>query len=286
MSTAFFILTSTPSRSTLKFADELADILPNVYIISDQESDLKPNLARIVYISDDESRSHGYFGSSPFIPKTPISWDKALYYFSLSEYEHAWFCEDDVLFESSASADRFVKSYKDNTSDLLCKSFFDRKVWPEWPHWGHSEGRFSDDESRGAFLPLCRLSRRLAASVDYHVKEHRSLALIEVMIPSLVNINKLHYHIISEINYKRFRHFPSFNYEELWNKYSLGEVNIFHPVKSDEIRLQFDGSKYSFLSVVFLKLYCTLIFFYMSLTHVTRRIFSKILYYGIQFRGK
>ena len=101
MHSPLLILTATPLRSTLSFADALADISDNdVIIISDNKPSEVPSVAKCVYINDALARESGFFNSSPIIAKTPIAWDKAIYYLlnECRDLDYVWIMEDDVFF--------------------------------------------------------------------------------------------------------------------------------------------------------------------------------------------
>src|SRR5271170_852213 len=98
MHSPLLILTTTPLPSTLGFADALADISGSeIIIISDNKPPELPSAAKCVYIDDAVARENGFFNSSPIITKTPIAWDKAIYYLTNDQRvgDYVWIMEDD-----------------------------------------------------------------------------------------------------------------------------------------------------------------------------------------------
>ena len=239
MHTPLLILTATPAPSTLGFADALADISDNdVIVISDNKPSELPSVAKCIYINDAVARERGFFNSSPIIAKTPIAWDKALYHIirDQKDLDYVWIMEDDVFFTNPCVCIDLIKKYVSDTSDLIVRNFFLRDQHPDWPHW-HFAQPFRYEHQAGAFLPLCRLSRRMAELAADFVREHGSLIFIEVMFPSLAVSHKLKVKIMSFIGERRFHAGPEFRKLELLQLWRDDLYNgIFHPVKSDSLR--------------------------------------------------
>ena len=239
MHSPLLILTTTPLPSTLGFADALADISGSeIIIISDNKPPELPSAAKCVYIDDAVARENGFFNSSPIITKTPIAWDKAIYYLTNDQRvgDYVWIMEDDVFFTNPNICVALMDKYANDTSDLIVRNFFVRDQHQNWPHW-HFAARFRNEHQAGAFLPLCRLSHRLAELAGDFVREHGSLAFIEVMFPSLATCHNLKIKIMSFISERRFHGGPEFRKLELLQLWGDDlENGIFHPVKSDRLR--------------------------------------------------
>lgn len=232
------ILTATPLPSTLGFADALADISRNeIIVIPDNQPSVYPSIAKYVFIEDVIARENGFFNSSPIIPKSPIAWDKAIYYLTnQASFDHVWIMEDDVFFTSPNVCIDLMTKYANDKSDLIVRNFFLRDQHRNWPHW-HFAAPFRCEHQAGAFLPLCRLSRRMAELTGDFVREHGSLTFIEVMFPSLAVLHKLKVKIMSFIGERRFHAGPEFGKLELLQLWGNQlENGIFHPVKSDRLR--------------------------------------------------
>jgi hypothetical protein len=239
MANPVLILTANPLSSTLGFADKLAGISDDdVIIISDDKPSALPSIAKCVHIDDAAARKSGFFNSSPIIGKTPIAWDKALYHV-INFQKHAdyvWIIEDDVFFTSPHVCINLMEKYVSDPSDLIVRNFFLRDQHPTWPHW-HFAAHFRYEHQAGAFLPLCRISRRMAELTSDFVRQHGSLAFIEVMFPSLAVSHKLQIKILSFISERRFHAGPEFRKLELLQLWRDDlENGIFHPVKSDKLR--------------------------------------------------
>ena len=123
-----------------------------------------------------------------------------------------------------------------DTSDLIVRNFFLRDQHPNWPHW-HFAAQFRYEHQAGGFLPLCRLSRRMTELTSDFVREHGSLAFIEVMFPFLAVSHKLKVKIMNFLSERRFHAGPEFRRLELLQLWRDDlENGIFHPVKSDRLR--------------------------------------------------
>jgi hypothetical protein len=239
MPNQLLILTADPLPSTLGFADKLASISDDeVIIISDNKPSALPSVAKCVYIDDDAARKCGFFNSSPIITKTPIAWDKALYHIIHFQKhpDYVWIMEDDVFFTNPQVCINLMEKYASDASDLIVRNFFLRDHHPTWPHW-HFAAHFQYEHQAGAFLPLCRISRRMAELAGDFVRQHGSLVFIEVMFPSLAVSHKLKIKIMSFISERRFHAGPEFRRLELLQLWRDNlENGIFHPVKSDKLR--------------------------------------------------
>jgi hypothetical protein len=239
MYSPLLILTGTPLPSTLRFADKLATVSGNkVIIIPDDEPSDYPSIASCVYIDDTSARKNGFFNSSPLISKTPIAWDKAIFYLTTNctVFDYVWIMEDDVFFTKPQVCIQLMEKYVSDTSDLIVRNFFLRDQHPNWPHW-HFAAQFRYEHQAGGFLPLCRLSRRMTELTSDFVREHGSLAFIEVMFPSLAVSHKLKVKIMSFLSERRFHAGPEFRRMELLQLWRDDlENGIFHPVKSDTLR--------------------------------------------------
>jgi hypothetical protein len=239
MHSPLLILTGNALPSTLGFADSLAKIGRNeTVIIPDNEPSRYPSIANCVYIDDARARKNGFFNSSPLIPKTPIAWDKAIFYLTTDYtiFDYVWIMEDDVFFTNPRVCIQLLEKYRSDTSDLIVRNFFLRDQHPNWPHW-HFAAQFRYEHQAGGFLPLCRLSRRMIQLTSDFVREHGSLAFVEVLFPSLAVSHQLKVKIMSFLSERRFHAGPEFRRLELLQLWRDDlENGIFHPVKSDRLR--------------------------------------------------
>jgi hypothetical protein len=239
MQNPLLILTAMPLPATLGFADTLAATSDyEVIIISDNMPSKFPSIAKCVHIDDAIAREAGFFNSSPIIAKTPIAWDKAIYYLlrDKKDSDYIWIMEDDVLFTNTHVCIDLIQKYASDVSDLIVRNFFLRDQHPHWPHWGFA-APFRYDHQAGAFLPLCRISRRMVELVRDFVQENGSLIFVEVMFPSLAVSYNLKIRIMNFISERRFHAGPEFRKLELLQLWRDDlENGIFHPVKSDSLR--------------------------------------------------
>ena len=239
MHAPLLIVAGRPTPSIVTFADELARLVPQtVLILSDSGFDDYPRAAQAIEIGDDEARDHGFFNSSPLIDKTPIAWDKAIYYLASGkiDFEHAWIMEDDVFFARPDLASQMIARYQDVTTDLLLNGFFRPAERPMWPHW-YTARSFEPHHRAGGFLPLSRFSRRLIDHCGAFSQRNGSLCFIETMFPSLAVQHDLTVCVLDFLTERRFRFEPTFHTWELMQKLGPSlQQGVFHPVKSDQLR--------------------------------------------------
>lgn len=123
---ALVLLTREPNESWLNLVQTLTQNYDVYVVIDNNDADLsehKSNYAdiRFLQIDDAECANAGYRNSgNVLIQKTPIAWDKALYYFcSVSNnYSKVWFVEDDVYIPSNRNIEEIDAKYPD--TDLIC----------------------------------------------------------------------------------------------------------------------------------------------------------------------
>lgn len=118
----------------------------DVYVMIDnneynvEEYQIRYPEIRFLQIADDICHNTGFVHvNSVAIEKTPISWDKALYYFCIVEtkYSQVWFVEDDVFVPTSRHIPDMDAKYP--LADLICtKSIYNdtgsvEGGWMWWP---------------------------------------------------------------------------------------------------------------------------------------------------------
>jgi hypothetical protein len=200
-------------------------------------SEFKINYPNIQFIQIEDSicLEKGYKNMTYSITKTPVSWDKAVYYFcevnNLFSYDFIWFVEDDVFIPNVEAISYLDNKYKDY--DLLTKEFnlsmsYDRIDW----HW--HLGR------NNALLPLfgslvctLRVSKKLLSIIRNYAHTFKKLFFLELMFPTLSAHNKLKNKIVPELSTILYR----FQWEK--NEKLIQKNFLYHPIKDLEVQKSF-----------------------------------------------
>lgn len=182
---------------------------------------------KFLKMSNQKCINMGFFNSAYEIMKhrnvsNVISWDKALYYFSLyNYYDFIWFMEDDVFFYNEQTLLSIHNKHKN--ADLVSTKFNINNVYNknEW-HWNIIDVP-NEYKNCCANLMVCciRLSKKFLYKIKEHVKKYKKLYLIEALIPTLVRYNKLKYKIDKRL---------IISWNTKFNK--LNRNFIYHPLKS------------------------------------------------------
>ena len=227
---ALVLLTREPNESWLNLVQTLAQNYDVYVIIDNNDSDLstyKSNYAdiRFLQIDDAECANAGYKNSSTvLIKKTPIAWDKALYYFcsSSNNYSKVWFVEDDVYIPSKTAITEIDAKYPD--TDLICNksNYNDTGTLEGWMWWKEADKYFALPWS-GGLQCICRMSAPLLRRIDEFVKAKQSLVFIEVLFPTLAQQNGLTIANPPE--------FANVDCCEKWDFDKIDPAKICHPVK-------------------------------------------------------
>lgn len=216
----------------------------DVYVVSDEEPDGHApedvGGVTVIRVASELCREAGYVGScTSTFSKSPISWDKAIYYFSVvcTRHKHVWFLEDDVLV-GSPRALLDIDSRQVGT-DLVCRG---HNSWPGWYHWNPPPGT---EPSPAEVFPsprfssmVCavRCSRELLRDVKAHVANFGRLHFIEYMF------NTLAHHAgrivrtdaaLSEVHYR----IPEESFED--HLHRAAKLGILHPVKDQDAHHRF-----------------------------------------------
>jgi hypothetical protein len=239
---AFCLITKEPHDIWLKFLNGFKNY--DIFVAVDIKIDINkynyPNI-KFIIIEDDECKNNGYFNSSFLIPKTPISWDKALYYFCEINkiYENVWFCEDDVYIPSEVNIKNLDENYKD---DLICcpmegnttiKTNNDGIIREYC--WSITEKYFEIPWYQG-LIAITRIPKKLLEKISEFTKKHKQLDFLEVVIPTLGGENKIN--IITPIELIEVT---------CCNKLdpnNLDKNKIYHPIKDVNIHAQIREGNY------------------------------------------
>jgi hypothetical protein len=230
MKTAVTFLSKSPQKETINFANKIFKKTKfDVYIISDEENNIKSENARIIEIKDSCCINSGFINSnisnnSTHIKKNPIAWDKMLYYFCLinTSYDFIWVFEDDCFIPSVSTIHKLNKKY--NSFDLITpNNFLKTDNLLDW-HW-----RSIIDKIKPPYyysmICACGISKKMLKSIKDYVNENNQLFYIEVMFNTLAHHNELK--IIDAFELK------SIVWQGKWelDEWLLLPNNIFHPKK-------------------------------------------------------
>jgi hypothetical protein len=187
-----------------------------------------PNIT-IVQIDDDVCRNSNYYKSSTWSNlKDIVSWDRALYYFNRikTDYEHVWFLEEDVFFQSENILTKMDNDFPD--TDLLC-AFNEINetgdVRAGWNHWVNVIHRIGTPWAH-SLVCICRLSRRLLGKIDGYLTD-RHFLFIEALFNTLAVQNNYSIEHPYEIR-------TTVTYDRKWNHDEIEVDKIYHPMKKVE----------------------------------------------------
>lgn len=227
---AIALLTVKPNNIWLKF---LLTFINNydVYIFIDDNNidltDYKNNFPELnfIQINNNECFINGYSNSSYIIKTDPISWDKALYYFSVvnKNYDNVWFTEDDVYIDSVNNL--LYLDNKFNNSDLIVKSNIinnNGKI-NDWHHWSQVEDTLKLPWSM-SMVCICRLSKELLKNINNYTKKFKKLNFIEFLFNTIALHNNL---IISNPI-----EFEPILYRNNWDINKINRNYFYHPLKN------------------------------------------------------
>ena len=227
---AVALLTIKPNKIWLNFLLSFTNNYDVYVFVDDNNLDLKEyktnyNKLNFIQIDNNECSINGYSNSSYNIKSDPISWDKALYYFTLinNKYEHVWFIEDDVFIHSANNIIKLDNIY--SKSDLIVKA---NNINPDgklsnWNHWSQINNTLILPWSM-SMVCICRLSKELLKKINEFTKIHKKLNFIEFLFNTLALHNKL---IISNP-----KEFDPIVFRNNWDINNININNLYHPIKN------------------------------------------------------
>jgi hypothetical protein len=227
---AIALLTINPNKIWLNF---LLTFVNNydVYIFIDnnklnlEEYKIDFKKLNFIQINNNECILNGYSNSSYIIKSDPISWDKALYYFTIinNNYDYIWFIEDDVFINSVNNLINLDNKYP--KSDLIVKA---NNIYLEgdeskWSHWLQVNDTLKLPWSM-SMICICRLSKELLLKINDYTKIYKKLNFIEFLFNTLALHNNL---IISNPT-----EFDPITFRKDWNINNINKNNLYHPIKN------------------------------------------------------
>jgi hypothetical protein len=177
---------------------------------------------KIIQIPDEESKINGFiYSSSETIPKSVVSWDKALYYFSKvcpDTFKFIWFLEDDVFLYNEQMLSNIDKKY--GNPDLLSPKL---REGNEWSHWKTIQIHHNPPYLSSMVCSV-RMSSSLLKAIESYATTNKELYFIEAMFPTECRFAGLIQQSIPEL------------YNIFWEKETKFKIylkeNLYHPIKN------------------------------------------------------
>lgn len=195
------ILTKRPTPYWLDLVHALHQ---NCYIISD----LPYDDLNVLNLDKDVCRAAGFHSVSIHHPNNfgVYAWEKSLYYSCFHcDSEYIWFVEDDTYFRDAQSLVELSTMYRDNNADLLFNPWPLRTDDPlmEFTYengsiWTPDKRFFGGETFTRAFVPVCRMSKKLRDLIARLAAEHNGLPHLETLIPTVCTRNGLKTDLIDQ----------------------------------------------------------------------------------------
>ena len=194
------ILTKRPTPYWLK----LHAPHQNCYIVSDMTYD-DPD---VLNLDKDVCKAAGFHSVSIHRQNNGgvYAWEKALYYsFFHCDSEYVWFVEDDTYFRDSQSLIDLATIHSDNKADLLLNPWPSQNSTP-LTEFTYAEGSYLTPDARffggetftRAFLPVCRISKKLRGLIAALASEHKGLPHLETLVATVCTRNGLKTDLIDQ----------------------------------------------------------------------------------------
>lgn len=227
MKERFLILARESGNPTANLKKVLAT-LGRVEIVVDRKTDEADS--SIVWVPDEEAEAFGGMmsnsGSFPWV----TAWSRALCHLSrtLDENEGVWLIEDDVAGDAESFA-ALVQGTATMNVDLTAVDIRTGEEDSHWPLWHYAEGFFT--QTARAFLPLCRLSGRLARAILECRAKHGRCTFHEVMFPSVAREQGMSWRSWNGTPHLK-RHLGAFRFRP---SVDFAGYGISHPVKDEAV---------------------------------------------------
>lgn len=223
---AICVLCIKPNPIHIDFYSKFAEYGYSVYFVCDDNNTIIEPHSNITFIQipDDMCREKGFIKCTLMIEKTPVAYDKALYYFTQIDdtYDSVWFLEDDVFVPNITTITDIDYKYNENV-DLLIENFIHYNTSKSWSNWRFfPENTYS--YSYHAMVCCVRVSKTLLSVIKDYAAKNRTLYFHEIMIPTLAIKNNLVVKKIPELEY--------ITYNETFNVLHIYSDKIYHPMKN------------------------------------------------------
>ena len=191
-------------RPTPYWLDLVHSLHQNCYIISDLPYD-DPD---ILNLDKDVCKEAGFHSVSMHKQNNGgiFAWEKALYYSCFHcDSEYVWFVEDDAYFRDAKSLIDIIFTNSYSKSDLL---------FNPWPYpgdapltelrydaetfWTPDRRFFGGETFTRAYVPVCRMSKKLRTLIADLAAENKGLPHLETLVPTLCTRNGLETSLIDQ----------------------------------------------------------------------------------------
>ena len=225
---AFCLITVKPNVIWLDFLVKMTNDY-DVFVMIDDDSNYDTIIKQyplliFIQINDDYCKSKGYMNANFIIEKKPSGWDKAMLYFTkmVTDYDHCWFCEDDVFFYNMNTIKKIDNNYPN--SDLLCKKYNMNETgnMMDW-HW-HQAQPFFDLPWLNTMVCCCRLSNKLLSYIGDFSDKCGTITFVECLFPTVAHQTNLTIDTPSE--------FDNIHWRNKWENFELDDTQLYHPFKN------------------------------------------------------
>ena len=230
------IISRKPSKILLDFYNDFKDY--DVYVMIDDNKEIyhnyykkKYNNIHFIQINEDKCIQNGFVNVTHISKKgVPISWDKALFYFSdiNKNYDNIWFIEDDVYFYNEDTIINIDNKYPD--SDILSSKYDENPTGrKDYWHWYQALDKIKiGPPYYNAMVCAVRMSKKLLSIINNYAKTNKTLFFLEVMYPTFAKQNNLKYDNPEELY--------TIVYRRNWTKEDINKTNLYHPIKDYDIQ--------------------------------------------------
>jgi hypothetical protein len=231
---AFCLLVRKPEIIWLDFLNTMIDDY-NVFICVDVLDDYlelknKYNYISFIEINDETCLKFNYINSS-YLFKSVISSDRAFYYFNHinNNYNHIWFCEDDVFFDNVNIIKNLDNKYIN--ADILSNSveFNNNGDLITWDHWHTINNTFPLPWAK-AMVCLVRVSNNLMKKLDEYIIKNKQMIFLEIIFHTLAIHNEMIIETPEELSKIYYRY--NFKNEDIINDKKNNKYYIYHPIKN------------------------------------------------------
>ena len=194
-------------------------------------TDIKSYLSHknIIYYPTDKTIRDGYSHMTSF--KKCSAWDKCIKYINENNnYDYYWILEDDVYINNTF--ENIIGKYDKDPYDFIYSSWL--KSYDEgknWSHWNKGYKYFKKKNLNSSINQFCRLSKELIIKIIKFKNKYKRLIFHEILIVTLVVINKMIKHKIDHKNISisalDYRGYLSTKDKILYYK----NMDVVHPIK-------------------------------------------------------
>jgi hypothetical protein len=206
---------------TIQQYDVILIVDDNSVIYSDPD-------VKIIQIKDEDCKRDGFVDVCYTLNKKISGWDKALYYFSTTNYKFIWFLEDDVFVYNEKTLVDIDSKY--SSSDLLTSSYSEKKQSIGWPHWNKIHIKTKPPYYKSMVCAV-RMSALMLSKIKMYASTYKTLYFLEALFPTVCKSSNLVYHTPDELK--------TIVYRKIYRNGDIDKVNLYHPVKDLNKHIEF-----------------------------------------------